>query len=59
MKKVFVDPKMRISYFDIENVVTLSVGDYSGTEYTGSKNECTESHSILFLDWVNDLSVTP
>lgn len=51
MKKVFVAPEMRISYFKGENVVTLSGGGYSGTKYTDSQEEFEKTHSILSLDW--------
>lgn len=51
MKKVFVDPEMRISYFKGENVVTLSGGGYSGTKYTDSQEEFEKDHSILSLYW--------
>lgn len=52
MKKVFVAPEMRISYFKGENVVTLSGGDiYNGRIYGGTQEEFTGSHSILSFDW--------
>ena len=56
MKKVFVDPEMRISYFKGENVVTLSGGGdtYTGSKYEGSQDEFTQNHSILSLDWSVD-----
>ena len=52
MKKVFVDPEMRILYFKGENVVTLSGGDiYNGSIYEGAREEFVENHSILSFDW--------
>ena len=52
MKKVFVDPEMRISYFKGENVVTLSSGDtYTGSIYEGSQEDFKKTHSILSFDW--------
>lgn len=58
MKKVFVDPEMRISYFRGENVVTLSGGGdtYTGIKYEGSQEDFKKDHSTLSLNWEDLLS---